>query len=263
MCPTPVDVALHDPERLAHLYAAASALTSATTLDDALKWLVRSARRLGNGDRATFTLVAPEPENGELVWSGYGGRRAAVVLEREIVVDDQPYGTLCVSTTRPQFAPEEEAAVELLCIHAAIAIEKILLVKQRELVRRVRTLVGDQERQTPGSVRHVGDVLIDTVRHLAFVAGTPIHLTPSEFRLLELLTEEPERVYTRDEIAARLWGTTDGGSSRAADVHVTRLRRKLQQDPLEPKRLEAVRGVGYKFVPVGGRPLDNPPIHAV
>lgn len=251
-----VEVALHDPEQLARLYAAAMSLSSARTISAVVRWLVRYACSLAHAERATFTFARPDPAVGEVVWAGPGGA-GAVALERELEVADRPYGVLRLSTVRPRLTAGEEAAVELLCIHAALALERVTLRQHEDVVRRVRMLVGGDESATVDTVRRVGDVRVDLVRHQAFVGDSPVQLTPSEFRVLELLTEEPERVYSRDEIVARLWGTAEVGSSRVADVHVTRLRRKLDLDGHGSRRLQAIRGVGYKVVPVApaGQPL--------
>jgi DNA-binding response OmpR family regulator len=75
-------------------------------------------------------------------------------------------------------------------------------------------------------------------------------LTPSEFRLLALLAEEPERVYSRREIMQHLWESSYVGDERACDIHISNLRRKLERIPDEPERILTVRGIGYKLVPV-------------
>ena len=77
-----------------------------------------------------------------------------------------------------------------------------------------------------------------------------MRLTPSEFRLLALLAEEPERVYPRREIMQHLWESSYVGDERACDIHISNLRRKLAQDVGGPERIVTVRGVGYKLVPV-------------
>jgi Transcriptional regulatory protein, C terminal len=243
-----MEALFRDPERLARLYSAASMLSSATTLDAALKRFVRAARALTQTNCASFTVHDAAPGVGRVVWSGYGCDRGDVVLERELRVGDRPFGILRLRTMGQEVAREDEALVDLLCIHAAAAIELVSLRGQDELVRRMRALVGGKEQPVgAASVREVGDVRIDLLRHAVFVGGTRVHLTPSEFHLLELLSEEPGRAYTRDEIVARLWGGLDGGRTRIADVHVARLRRKLKRDPAGAPLLESVRGVGYRL----------------
>jgi len=75
-------------------------------------------------------------------------------------------------------------------------------------------------------------------------------LTPSEFRLLTLLASEPGRVFTREELVRHLWQSDFLGDRRAIDVHISNLRRKLEENPREPQRLITVRGTGYKLMAI-------------
>ena len=75
-------------------------------------------------------------------------------------------------------------------------------------------------------------------------------MTPSEFRLLAFLAQEPERVHSRREIMQHLWNSTYVGDQRACDIHVSNLRRKIEETPSRPERLVTVRGVGYKLLAV-------------
>jgi two-component system response regulator RegX3 len=121
-----------------------------------------------------------------------------------------------------------------------------------ELVSRVRAILRrrelDREGQ-PGSELRVGGIQVDLTRHAVLVDGRPVSLTPSEFRLLLLLAEEPERAFTRDQIMEHLWQTPYVGDTRACDAHISNLRRKIERDPVHPERLLTVREVGYKLVP--------------
>jgi DNA-binding winged helix-turn-helix (wHTH) protein len=240
---------LHDPERMGRLYAAAATLVDATTLDALVKRVVQAARSLSRTDCASLTLLDGPAGASHVVWSGYGCDRGEVVLERELIVGGRPFGILRLRTMGAKVAREDEALVDLLCVHAAVAIETVSLRSQDELVRRMRALVDTQEPAPvgTGSIREVGDIRIDLVRHAVFVGDTRVHVTPSEFHLLELLSEDPGRAYSRDEIVERLWGGLDPGSSRVADVHVARLRRKLARGAPGPGRVESVRGVGYRL----------------
>ena len=85
------------------------------------------------------------------------------------------------------------------------------------------------------------------MRHQVTIAGEQKQLTPSEFRLLLLLASEPGRVYSRRELMEHLWESTYVGDARAADVHVSNLRRKVERDPAHPERIVTVREVGYKL----------------
>jgi DNA-binding response OmpR family regulator len=121
-----------------------------------------------------------------------------------------------------------------------------------ELVSRVRALLRRRELDRAGSgagTRSIGGLRIDLTRHEVEVDGQPIQLTPSEFKLLALLAEEPERVFERRQIMEHLWQAPYVGDARACDVHVSNLRRKVERDPEHPERIVTVREIGYKLVP--------------
>jgi two-component system response regulator RegX3 len=120
-----------------------------------------------------------------------------------------------------------------------------------ELVGRVRAILRRRELDR-GSGRpvSVGGIELDPYRHHVAVDGETAHLTPSEFRLLALLASQPEHAFSRREIMEHLWDSTYVGDQRACDIHVSNLRRKVEPDPANPKRVVTVRGVGYKLVAV-------------
>ena len=119
-----------------------------------------------------------------------------------------------------------------------------------ELVSRVRAILRRRllDRSAAPVVRAVGALEVDLGRHSASVAGRPLQLTRSEFRLLALLASEPGRDFTREELVRHLWQSDFLGDRRAIDVHISNLRRKLETDPRNPRRLLTVRGVGYRLV---------------
>jgi len=121
-----------------------------------------------------------------------------------------------------------------------------------EIIVRIRAILRRRDLDRAGSdaVRRVGDLELDLVRHRVRVDGEDVALTPSEFRVLELLAGEPERVFTRTEIMQHLWESAYVGDQRACDIHVSNLRRKVEEDAADPRRIVTVRGVGYKLVPV-------------
>ncbi len=121
-----------------------------------------------------------------------------------------------------------------------------------ELVSRVRAILRRREldRTALRPELVVGSLVLDLARHDVHVEGRPIRLTPSEFKVLALLAEQPERVYTRREIMQHLWASDFVGDQRACDIHISNIRRKLERDAGAPERLLTVRGVGYKLVPV-------------
>jgi DNA-binding response OmpR family regulator len=93
----------------------------------------------------------------------------------------------------------------------------------------------------------IGALTIDPRRRTVTVAGQPVHLTPTENRLLTALAGEPERVFSRDELASVLWGYDSLGESRAVDVHIRRLRAKLEPFGETAPPIVTVRGFGYKL----------------
>ena len=120
-----------------------------------------------------------------------------------------------------------------------------------ELISRVRAILRRRQldRLSGDPVRRVGGLRLDLVRHEVRVDDQTVRLTPSEFRLLTFLAEEPERVYSRREIMQHLWQSEYVGDERATDMHVSNLRRKIERDPDNPERVVTVRGIGYKLVP--------------
>jgi two-component system response regulator RegX3 len=92
-----------------------------------------------------------------------------------------------------------------------------------------------------------GPVKMDVERHQVFVNGTKVAMPLKEFELLELLLENVNRVLTRGQIIDRVWGHDYFGDTKTLDVHVKRLRSKIESDPARPEHLITVRGLGYKF----------------
>ena len=89
--------------------------------------------------------------------------------------------------------------------------------------------------------------MLDVLRRQVVVEGTTVELTAKEFDVLALLAEHPGRVYEREQIMRHLWGGDFFGEPRAADVHVQHIRGKIEPDPKNPRYLQTVRGVGYRF----------------
>jgi len=121
-----------------------------------------------------------------------------------------------------------------------------------ELLSRVRAILRRREldRATGGAtVRKLGGLQIDLGRHEVSVDGDRVHLTLSEFKVLSLLAEQPERIVSRRELMQHLWASEHVGDEHACEVHISNLRRKIEKDPAQPERLVTVRGMGYKLVP--------------
>jgi two-component system response regulator RegX3 len=119
----------------------------------------------------------------------------------------------------------------------------------RELVARIRAVLRRQGPTTEdsGTTLEAGPVRMDVDRHLVTVSGAPIQLPLKEFDLLELLLRNAGRVLTRAQLIDRVWGSDYVGDTKTLDVHVKRLRAKVEPDPATPKHLLTVRGLGYKL----------------
>jgi two-component system, OmpR family, response regulator RegX3 len=121
----------------------------------------------------------------------------------------------------------------------------------RELVARVKAVLrrsGDtSELDTSGAVE-VSGVRVDRERHEVSVRGHDVQLPPKEFALLELLIRNAGRVLTREVLIDRIWGADYVGDTKTLDVHIKRLRGRIERDPRDPQHIYTVRGVGYKFL---------------
>jgi len=122
----------------------------------------------------------------------------------------------------------------------------------RELIARVRAALrrvpadGEDAAERPDSLE-VGDVVLDAARHEVFVRGEQVALPLKEFDLLEILLANAGRVLTRDVLIDRIWGPNYYGDTKTLDVHIKRLRSKVEEDPAHPTRILTVRGVGYRY----------------
>jgi two-component system, OmpR family, response regulator RegX3 len=122
----------------------------------------------------------------------------------------------------------------------------------RELVARMRAVLrradtnGSPAVLTPGAIE-VGGVRIDPDEHRASVDGTELSLPLKEFELLHLLLANAGRVLPRETLIDRVWGNDYVGDTKTLDVHVKRLRSKIETDPAAPTRIVTIRGLGYKF----------------
>jgi two-component system response regulator RegX3 len=119
----------------------------------------------------------------------------------------------------------------------------------RELLARMKAVLrrnGEPEAVKDG-ILEAGPVRMDVDQHLVFVNGNKISMPLKEFELLELLLENRNRVLTRGQIIDRVWGSNYFGDTKTLDVHVKRIRSKIEDDPARPVNLVTVRGLGYKF----------------
>jgi two-component system response regulator MtrA len=127
--------------------------------------------------------------------------------------------------------------------------------KPKELIARIRARVRRLVEPLPETLR-LGDLTIDVAGHSVSRDGTPIGLTPLEFDLLVCLARRPRQVFSREVLLEQVWGYRHAADTRLVNVHVQRLRAKVEHDPENPEIVVTVRGVGYKagFTPDEGRP---------
>ncbi|MFM8861811.1 MAG: response regulator [Acidimicrobiia bacterium] len=127
--------------------------------------------------------------------------------------------------------------------------------RMRELVARMRAALRRKGMERPMPVQsphhadvvEVGEVAIDHDRHEVTVRGQAVSLPLKEFELLSLLLANAGRVLTRDVLIDRVWGSDYVGDTKTLDVHIKRLRSKIEDDPRRPERIVTIRGLGYKF----------------
>jgi two-component system response regulator RegX3 len=127
----------------------------------------------------------------------------------------------------------------------------------RELVARMRAALrrappAPEVTASPGTLE-IGDVCLDPERHEVVVRGQPVNLPLKEFELLALLLDNAGRVLTRDVLIDRVWGADYVGDTKTLDVHIKRLRAKVEVDPSNPRSIVTIRGLGYKFATPGGQ----------
>lgn len=117
--------------------------------------------------------------------------------------------------------------------------------KPKELIARIRARVRRND-VAPDEGLTIGDISIDVAGHSVTRAGAPINLTPLEFDLLVCLARKPWQVFTREVLLEQVWGYRHSADTRLVNVHVQRLRSKVEHDPENPEIVVTVRGVGYK-----------------
>ena len=120
--------------------------------------------------------------------------------------------------------------------------------KPKELVARVRARLRRTDEPAAETLA-IGDLEIDVAGHVVRRAGGSVALTPLEFDLLSTLARRPRQVFTREQLLEQVWGYKHAADTRLVNVHVQRLRSKIERDPEHPEIVVTVRGVGYKAGP--------------
>jgi two-component system response regulator RegX3 len=120
--------------------------------------------------------------------------------------------------------------------------------KSRELLARIRAVMRRRvEQDDTEAVLTAGDVRMDVERHTVSVDGTDVPLPLKEFELLEFLLRNSGRVLTRGQLIDRVWGADYFGDTKTLDVHIKRIRSRIEKEPSQPTMLVTVRGLGYRF----------------
>jgi DNA-binding response OmpR family regulator len=124
-----------------------------------------------------------------------------------------------------------------------------LLARVKALLRRRELLAAElgQRQAEAGQQLASGDLALDVAQHRAMKAGVPLVLTPREFDLLSFLMRHRGQVFSAEHLLERVWGYARAVDARTVPVHIRNLREKVEDDPSQPRRIETVRGVGYRF----------------
>ncbi len=121
--------------------------------------------------------------------------------------------------------------------------------KKRELVARLNVIFRriEQDKSSIGEPIVFGDLSLNPLTHQLIKSGTELQLSPKEYKLLLLLVTNPNRIYSRDELLDKVWNDEVAFETRTVDVHIRRLRTKIESDPQNPVWIETIRGYGYRF----------------
>ncbi|MCW2599080.1 MAG: regX [Frankiales bacterium] len=205
----------------------------------------RSSLLEGLRDQGLAVLVAP---GHALVQQVESGAVDLVLLHTDAAAALEELYALRGASAVPVVVALREARTSLELFLDAGADDCVASgVTRGELAARVRAVLRRRSRPGAGEVLRSGPFTMDLARHVFLHDDLPIHLPPKEFGLLELLIRRDGRVVSREEALELVWGQGRSGDPTTVDVHVKRLRAKIEADPAHPVRLLTVRGLGYRF----------------
>lgn len=115
----------------------------------------------------------------------------------------------------------------------------------RELLARIKAILRRTKNATTSETIHIGDIFIDKETYTVTVRGQPVKLSATEFKLLLYLAERPNKIFNRDHLLDAIWGHEIYIDPRTVDVHIRRLRLKIEKDPDNPQYIKTLRGIGY------------------
>jgi two-component system response regulator RegX3 len=206
----------------------------------------RSSLVEGLRDEGLAVLVAPV---GVLVEEVLRGGVDLVLLHTDLVRALGELGELRAVSPVPVLVVLREPRSSLEAFLEAGADDCVTsTVTRSELAARIRAVLRRRGRPGAGEVLRAGPFVMDLARHVFLHGDVAVHLSPKEFGLLELLIRRDGRVVSREEALDLVWGVGRTGDPTTVDVHVKRLRSKIESDPAHPMRLLTVRGLGYRFV---------------
>ncbi len=198
-------------------------------------------------DQGLAVLIAP---SGALVQQVESGVVDLVLLHADAATALEQLHDLRDCSSVPVLVALREARTPLERFLEAGADDCVASgVSRSELAARVRAVLRRRSRPGVGEVLRSGSFVMDLARHVFLQDDRPVHLPPKEFGLLELLLRRDGRVVSREEALESVWGQGHSGDPTTVDVHVKRLRAKVEVDPAHPTRLLTVRGLGYRFQP--------------
>lgn len=182
-------------------------------------------------DRPTLALLTRPPADREAITAALDARRRRPRLR--IVLLEQP----------------EAIAARVEALETGFDDALPSTMAREELAARLRLLAHPRPRRARDPIAIGAGLELDLVAHELRRDGTPIHLRPKEYRLLEVLARHPGRAFSRQQLLDRVWGPGRSGDPRTVDVHVRWLRSKIEDAPEAPTRLVTVRGMGYRLDP--------------
>ena len=208
-------------------------------------------KALGDGEAALEHLRAAEPYDLvilDVMLPGMDG----IELCRELRAGEAGPALVDVPVIMLTARDDETSVVVGLEVGADDYVTKPF--RPRELVSRVRAHLRRQRRNSRAGAEQrkleFPGLEVDLLRRQVLSGGSLVDLTAREFEVLALLASHPGRVYSRDQIMAHLWDGDFYGEPRAADVHVQHVRQKIEPDPKNPRYLQTVRGMGYRFADI-------------
>lgn len=208
-------------------------------LSTALQMAGFNVIQAADAQKAHSIVVDLRPDLVLLDWMmpGTSGMELARRLKRDDTTTDIPIIMLTAKG-------EEDNKIQGLEVGADDYITKPF--SPRELIARLKAVLRRTEHFTPGEPLIVGDLILDPSSHRVTLQGKPIHMGPTEYRLLEFFLTHQERVYSRGQLLDQVWGGNVYVEERTVDVHIRRLRKALE-DGGHDHYIQTVRGAGYRF----------------